>query len=91
MTLPVSHFLPPTGDTEMVLELDTNIATVVSTANTEVFVLNAKNFDRLVSKKNPHTVRQLVNSVCQVGIGVTKTKKTKKTKNEMHPDFLLAL
>ncbi|KAK7104856.1 hypothetical protein V1264_019506 [Littorina saxatilis] len=53
------------GDTEMVLELDTNIATVVSTANTEVFVLNAKNFDRLVSKKNPHTVRQLVNSVCQ--------------------------
>jgi len=40
----------------MALELDTNLATVVSTATTEVFVLNAKNFDRLVTKKNPQTL-----------------------------------
>ena len=59
-----------TGDTEMALELDTNLATVVSTATTEVFVLNAKNFDRLVTKKNPQTMRLLISSVCRVGGGV---------------------
>ena len=51
----------------MALELDTSLATVVSTATTEVFVLNAKNFDRLVTKKNPQTMRLLISSVCRVG------------------------
>nr|KAG5702119.1 hypothetical protein BaRGS_010385 [Batillaria attramentaria] len=53
------------GDFEMVLELDTNVSTVVSTAITEVFVLNAKNYERLVSRKHPHTVRLLLDKVCQ--------------------------
>ena len=66
----IVHFIFVTGDTEMALELDTNLATVVSTATTEVFVLNAKNFDRLVTKKNPQTMRLLISSVCRVGGGV---------------------
>ncbi|XP_076464268.1 uncharacterized protein LOC143296303 [Babylonia areolata] len=53
------------GDAEMVLDLETNMATLVSTATTEVFVLNAKNYERLVAKKHPHTVRLLLENVCQ--------------------------
>ncbi|KAL8598251.1 hypothetical protein ACOMHN_035201 [Nucella lapillus] len=53
------------GDAEMVLDLETNLATLVSTAPTEVLVLNAKNYERLVSKKHPHTVRLLLHNVCQ--------------------------
>ena len=49
----------------MVLELPTNMATVTSSATTEVFVLNAKNYDRL-AKKNPFTVKSLLSSICQV-------------------------
>ncbi|XP_071078833.1 uncharacterized protein [Haliotis cracherodii] len=47
------------GDIEMGLELDTNIGTLISTGNTDVFILNGKNYERLVQKKNPHTAETL--------------------------------
>ncbi|XP_041353721.1 uncharacterized protein LOC121371698 isoform X2 [Gigantopelta aegis] len=57
------------GDIEVVLNLDTNIGTVVSTTDTEVFVLNTKNFERLVLKKNIKTLEKLRNGVLQKLIG----------------------
>lgn len=45
----------------MALELESNISTVVCTANTTVMVLDNKNYDRLVAKKHTHTL----NKICQ--------------------------
>ncbi|GFS22924.1 arrestin domain-containing protein 3 [Elysia marginata] len=47
------------GDVEMVLDLETNTETVISTATTTVLVLNTKNYERLVTKKHPYTVTRL--------------------------------
>ncbi|RUS89518.1 hypothetical protein EGW08_002706, partial [Elysia chlorotica] len=47
------------GDVEMVLDLETNTETVISTATTTVLVLNTKNYERLVTKKHPFTVTRL--------------------------------
>ena len=55
------------------LNLDTNIGTVVSTTDTEVFVLNTKNFERLVLKKNTKTLDKLRNGVFQKLIGRLRT------------------
>lgn len=45
------------GDVEMLVGLSTYMQTVRCTANTTCFVLDTKNFERLVSKKNnPHTM-----------------------------------
>ncbi|KAK3600727.1 hypothetical protein CHS0354_027222 [Potamilus streckersoni] len=44
------------GDTELLVGLTTHMQTVRCTANTEVFVLDTKNFERLIGKKNPTTL-----------------------------------
>ncbi|KAL3831970.1 hypothetical protein ACJMK2_023658, partial [Sinanodonta woodiana] len=44
------------GDTELLIGLKTYMQTVRCTANTDVFVLDTKNFERLVGKKNPTTI-----------------------------------
>jgi hypothetical protein len=49
----------------MVLELETNFSTVTCTANTVVMVLDAKNFDRLVAKKNQQTVTKMCQTAAQ--------------------------
>ncbi len=41
------------GDIELVLGLDTYTQTVVCTANTEVFILDHRNIERLIYRKNP--------------------------------------
>ncbi|WAR19060.1 hypothetical protein MAR_000898 [Mya arenaria] len=51
------------GDMEMVMEMDTCPCTVTCTANTTVLILDAKNYDRLVVKKNPNTITKLRHSV----------------------------
>lgn len=49
----------------MVLELETNFSTVTCTANTVAMVLDAKNFDRLVAKKNQQTVTKMCQTAAQ--------------------------
>ncbi|XP_074662528.1 uncharacterized protein LOC141915039 [Tubulanus polymorphus] len=46
------------GDIETILRLDTYIQTIICTANTEVYILDLKNYDRLV-KRYHTTVEQL--------------------------------
>jgi len=41
------------------MEMATCPCTVTCTANTSVFILDAKNYDRLVVKKNPNTIQKL--------------------------------
>ncbi|CAC5414930.1 unnamed protein product [Mytilus coruscus] len=53
------------GDTEILMNLNTYLYTVKCTANTEVFILDTKNFERLVGKKNTNTtdiIREYVKS-----------------------------
>ncbi|XP_076093294.1 uncharacterized protein LOC143064386 isoform X3 [Mytilus galloprovincialis] len=53
------------GDTEILMNLSTYLYTVKCTANTEVFILDTKNFERLVGKKNTNTtdiIREYVKS-----------------------------
>ncbi|XP_059158637.1 uncharacterized protein LOC131942733 [Physella acuta] len=47
------------GDIETVLDLATSIETAVSTSSTFVYVLNTKNYERLVVKKNPATLGKI--------------------------------
>lgn len=49
----------------MVLELETNFSTVTCTANTVAMVLDAKNYDRLVTKKNTQTVTRMCQMAAQ--------------------------
>ncbi|XP_052275823.1 uncharacterized protein LOC127875051 isoform X2 [Dreissena polymorpha] len=51
------------GDLEVVMEMSTCSATVTCTATTTVFILDAKNYERLVLKKNTHTVTKLKHGV----------------------------
>ena len=44
------------GDVEMALELDTCISTVICNSNATVMILDTKNYDRLVAKKNQQTL-----------------------------------
>ena len=57
------RFLLLAGDTELVLGLETYAQSFVCTANAEVFILDNKNIDRLIHKKNPHTIAMLRNTV----------------------------
>lgn len=53
------------GDTEILMNLSTYLYTIKCTANTEVFILDTKNFERLVGKKNMNTldvIREYVKS-----------------------------
>lgn len=47
----------------MVMELNTNTCSVMCTATTTVFILDTKNYDRLVSKKNLPTITKLKQGV----------------------------
>ncbi|XP_069118180.1 uncharacterized protein [Argopecten irradians] len=53
------------GDIEMVMELERSTCTVHCTENTTVMVLDTKNYDRLIAKKNMHTIRKLCKSALQ--------------------------
>ncbi|XP_071161966.1 uncharacterized protein [Mytilus edulis] len=53
------------GDLEMVLDLETNYSTVTCTANTVAMVLDTKNYDRLVAKKNQQTVIKMCQTAAQ--------------------------
>ncbi|XP_033735728.1 uncharacterized protein LOC117324159 isoform X2 [Pecten maximus] len=53
------------GDIEMVMELERSTCTVNCTENTTVMVLDTKNYDRLIAKKNIHTIRKLCKSALQ--------------------------
>lgn len=53
------------GDTELLLDLNSHMQTVRCSANTEVFFLHSKNFERLIGRKNRNTIdviRQYVQS-----------------------------
>ena len=70
----------------MALDLDTSISTVVCTANTTVMVLDYKNYDRLVAKKNLHTVNKICQKALQKVIIRTKSVKGMKiTAAETYP------
>ena len=45
------------------MEMTTSCCTVTSTANTTVLILDNKNYDRLVTRKNAHTVNKLKDGV----------------------------
>ncbi|KAL4239120.1 hypothetical protein ACF0H5_003822 [Mactra antiquata] len=52
------------GDIEMAMEMPTNAFTVTSTAmNTTVFILDTKTYDRLITKKNIHTITKIKQGV----------------------------
>jgi len=53
------------GDIEMVLELDKSVSTIRCTENTTVMVLDTKNYDRLIAKKNQHTINKLCSTALQ--------------------------
>ncbi|XP_060069078.1 uncharacterized protein LOC132549175 [Ylistrum balloti] len=53
------------GDIEMVMELERSTCTVHCTENTTAMVLDTKNYDRLIAKKNMHTIRKLCKSALQ--------------------------
>ena len=44
------------GDVETIMGMETHLQTVTSIAPTEVYYLTAKNYERLITKKNPATV-----------------------------------
>ncbi|XP_064614145.1 uncharacterized protein LOC135477869 [Liolophura sinensis] len=45
------------GDAEVISKLDTYMQTVVCTSGTQVYILDMKNYERLVLKKNPATLQ----------------------------------
>lgn len=47
----------------MVMDLSTNSCSVMCTATTTVFILDMKNYDRLITKKNLHTINKLKQGV----------------------------
>lgn len=47
------------GDTEFALDMNTYIQSVVCTQVTDVFALDMKNYERLVTKRNPKTIELL--------------------------------
>ncbi|XP_048733639.2 uncharacterized protein LOC125649855 [Ostrea edulis] len=53
------------GDIEMALELDTSVNSVICNSNATVMVLDAKNYDRLVAKKNPQTITKICQRALQ--------------------------
>ncbi|KAJ8313567.1 hypothetical protein KUTeg_008128 [Tegillarca granosa] len=65
------------GDTEMLMNLPTNLYTIKCTANTDVFILDTKNFERLVGKRNVTTIDVMRESV----ISKLKTRMDTKQGN----------
>lgn len=51
------------GDMETVMEMSTCACTVTCTADTTVFILDNKNYDRLILKRNIHTINMLKQGV----------------------------
>lgn len=70
------------GDTEVLMNLSTYMQTVKCTANTNVYILDLKNFERLVGKRNPHTMNIMRESV------KAKLKTRAEMKNGEHIPFL---
>lgn len=59
MFSPVLSSLSHTGEIEQAMELQTYAQSVVCTQPTEIYVLDGKNYERLVQKRNPRTVEML--------------------------------
>ncbi|XP_064621913.1 uncharacterized protein LOC135484417 isoform X2 [Lineus longissimus] len=53
------------GDIEMVLNLPTYMHTIQCTANTEVLILDMKNYERLITRKNPQTIQIMKEKVVE--------------------------
>lgn len=47
------------GDTEILMNLSTYLYTIKCTANTDVYILDTKNFERLIGKKNMATLETI--------------------------------
>ncbi|XP_062620945.1 uncharacterized protein LOC134282559 [Saccostrea cucullata] len=47
------------GDVEMALELDSCVSSVICNSNATVMILDTKNYDRLVAKKNQQTITKI--------------------------------
>ncbi|XP_046573601.1 LOW QUALITY PROTEIN: uncharacterized protein LOC124281692 [Haliotis rubra] len=62
------------GDTEICLGLGTYMQTVVCSTETEVFILDMKNFDRLVGRKNPNTI-QMMKKLVESKLAIRKDLK----------------
>lgn len=57
------------GDAEVISKLDTYMQTVVCTSSTQVYVLDMKNYERLVLKKNPATLQVIKDIVSDKLLG----------------------
>ncbi|CAL1536282.1 unnamed protein product [Lymnaea stagnalis] len=66
------------GDTEMVLDLPTNTETAVTTAPTTVFVLNTKNYERLVTRKHPAMALHLAQWALNKIVARSKNSKARE-------------
>ncbi|XP_046349863.2 uncharacterized protein LOC124130870 [Haliotis rufescens] len=62
------------GDTEICLGLGTYMQTVVCSTDTEVFILDMKNFERLVGRKNPNTI-QMMKKLVESKLAIRKDLK----------------
>ncbi|XP_063399051.1 uncharacterized protein LOC134683669 [Mytilus trossulus] len=51
------------GDMEVAMELDTYSYTVTCIQETEMYVLDQKNYERLIEKRHPQTIEKIKNSV----------------------------
>ncbi|XP_074659542.1 uncharacterized protein LOC141912223 [Tubulanus polymorphus] len=70
------------GDIEMYMDMPTYMQTVICTARTEVYILDSKNFERLVTRKNPATLESLKFSV------VSKLRSRAPTQQGKHVPLL---
>lgn len=59
----------------MVMELDKSTCTVNCTQDTTVMILDMKNYDRLIAKKNMHTIGKLCKSALQKVLSRAHTSK----------------
>ncbi|KAL5008263.1 hypothetical protein ScPMuIL_013844 [Solemya velum] len=57
--------IPIVGDVEHILGLETNMFTLVCVTETTVFVLNSKNYERLIQKKNQQSLVKLTRKALQ--------------------------
>ncbi|KAJ8308906.1 hypothetical protein KUTeg_013780 [Tegillarca granosa] len=63
------------GDVEMVMDMETNMYTVTSVANTTVMILDTKSYDRLIAKKNQQTVNLICKKALQKTLSRVHTQK----------------
>ncbi|XP_064647961.1 uncharacterized protein LOC135500428 [Lineus longissimus] len=70
------------GDVELLMDLSTYMQSVVCTSQCEVYILDVKNLERLVAKKNPHTLELM-----KFGV-ITKLRSRSRTVQGAQVPFL---